>query len=175
MAYSRQPQVVIANSGALKQTPLPTTTQPPGIVPVELEAKIATKTTLGVVQIGDGINVTPEGVISVDCDYCGGSEQGCNTILVGEDYESESSDCYIGVDSLGPVSVSLPVDISNGHQIVIKAEMDAPMGNRKVTVKTTDGSKIDGAASVTLSVPYSCLHLIYRGQAWHIISLYKKD
>ena len=173
MAYSRQPQVVIANGGALKQTPLPTVVTPPGIVPVEIEAEIASKTQLGVVQIGDGINVTPEGVISINCDYCGDDERGCNTILVGEDYECESDDCYIGVDSIRPVTVSLPVAVSNGHQIVVKAEMAEPMGNRKVTIKTLNGSKIDDASSITLTVPYSSVCLIYRGKNWHIISSYK--
>ncbi len=163
MAYNRPPQVVIAGV-ALKQTPSSTVVQPAGIVPVVLDAAIATSTSLGVVQIGEGINVTPDGVISVN-----GSSSGCNTILVGEDYECEADDCYIGVDSIGPVTISLPVDISNGHQIVIKAEMGPPMGNRKVTVKTLDGSLIDDAPTFVLSVPYESVHLIYRGFEWHII------
>ncbi len=169
MAYNRPPQVVIAGV-ALKQTPPPTVVQPAGIVPVVLDAAIATTTSLGVVQIGEGIDVTPEGVISVN-----GSSSGCNTILVGEDYECEADDCYIGVDSIRPVTISLPVDISNGHQIVIKAEMGSPMGNRKVTIKTIDGSKIDDSNSVVLTVPYSSLHFIYRGKNWHIIGSYAKS
>ncbi len=163
MAYNRPPQVVIAGV-ALKQTPPPTVVQPAGIVPVVLDSAIATTTSLGVVQIGEGISVTPEGVISVN-----GSSSGCNTILVGEDYECEADDCYIGVDSIGPVTISLPVDISNGHQIVIKAEMGPPIGNRKVTINTLDGSLIDGAPTFVLSVPYESVHLIRRGFAWHII------
>lgn len=170
MAYSRPP---VQPGRGLKRSPATPIETTAGVLDFKLDVDIATTSSIGVVQVGDGINVTPEGVISVDCDYCGGSEQGCNTILVGEDYESESSDCYIGVDSLGPVSISLPVDISNGHQIVIKAEMDAPMGNRKVTVNTRDGSKIDDASSITLTVPYSSVCLIYRGKNWHIISSYK--
>ena len=169
MAYSRQPNVTIAGRG-LTQNPAPLPVAPAGIIQVGYDSNIATTTSLGIVQIGEGIDITPEGVISVS-----GSSSGCNTILVGEDYESESDDCYIGVNSIGPVTISLPVDISNGHQIVIKAEMGAPMGNRKVTVKTLDGSKIDSSSSVILSVPYSCLHLIYRGLSWHIISLDKND
>jgi hypothetical protein len=132
------------------------------------ESDIASKTTLGVVQIGEGIDITSDGVISVN-----GSASGCNTILVGEDYECEIDDCYIGVDSIGPVIISLPVDISDGHQIVVKAEMGSPMTGRKVSIMTIDGSKIDDANSITLTVPYSCLHLIYRSKNWHIISFYK--
>ena len=51
MAYSRPPQIIRANGGALKQTPPPTEIIPAGIIPVELEAEIATKNNLGVVQI----------------------------------------------------------------------------------------------------------------------------
>ncbi len=169
MAYNRPPQVVIAGV-ALKQNPSPAIVQPAGIVPVTLDAKIATTTSLGVVQIGEGIDVTPEGVISVN-----GSSSGCNTILVGEDYECESDDCYIGVNSIGPVTISLPVGISNGHQIVVKAEMGSPIGNRKVTIRTLDVSKIDDSSTVTLSTPYSSLHFIYRGKNWHIIGSYNKS
>jgi hypothetical protein len=163
MAYNRPPQVVLAGI-ALKQSPPPTVVQPAGIVPVILDADIATKTSLGVVQVGNGIDVTPEGVISVSS-----PASGCNTILVGEDYECESDDCYIGVNSVGPVTISLPVDISDGHQIVIKAEMGAPIGNRKVTLVTLDGSLIDDSPSFVLTVPYESVHVIRRGFAWHII------
>ena len=64
MSYSRPPQIVLANSGSLKQTPLPTVTSPSGIVPVELDAKIATTSSLGVVQVGSGLSITPAGVLS---------------------------------------------------------------------------------------------------------------
>jgi hypothetical protein len=163
MAYNRPPQVVLAGV-ALKQNPPPTIVQPAGIVPVILDADIATKTSLGVVQVGNGIDVTPEGVISVSSPALG-----CNTILIGEDYAAETDDCYIGVNSIGPVTVSLPVDISDGHQIVIKAEMGPPIGNRKVTLTTLDGSLIDDSPSFVLSVPYESVHVIRRGFAWHII------
>jgi hypothetical protein len=163
MAYNRPPQVTLAGV-ALKQNPAYTVTQPAGIIPVVLDADIATKMSLGVVQIGDGIDVTPEGVISVS-----GSEAGCNTILVRTDYESTSDDCYIGVNSIGPVTITLPVAVSDGHQIVVKAEMGPPIGNRKVTITTSDGALIDGQTTCVLSVPYESVHLIFRGFEWHII------
>jgi hypothetical protein len=167
MAYNRQPQTVLAGL-ALKQNPPPTVIQPAGIIPVTLDAAIATKNSLGVVQIGKGIDVTPGGVISVKCDKCD-DDRGCNTILVGENYGCESDDCYIGVHSLGPVTISLPVDCGDGHQIAVKAEMGPPLGNRKVTIKTLDGSLIDGSPTFVLSVPYQSVHLIRRGLNWHII------
>lgn len=161
MAYVKLPNAKLPGR-ALKQNPPPTVD--PGIIPVTLDVDIATKTSLGVVIVGDGIDVTPEGVISV-----GGMSAGCNTILVEEDYECTIDDCYIGVDSPGPVTISLPLVVSDGHQIVVKAEMGPPLGNRKVTIVAIDGSLIDGAAAFVLSVPYESVHLIRRGYAWHII------
>ena len=64
MAYNRQPNVVLAGT-ALKQNPPASSVTPPGIIPVTLDADIATYTSLGVVQIGSGINVDANGVISV--------------------------------------------------------------------------------------------------------------
>jgi hypothetical protein len=64
MAYNRPPQVTLAGI-ALKQNPPPSVVQPAGIVPVTLDAEIASKNNLGVVQIGEGIDVTDDGIISV--------------------------------------------------------------------------------------------------------------
>jgi hypothetical protein len=63
MAYNRQPQTVLAGM-ALKQNPPPGIIQPAGIVPVTLDADIATTTSLGVVQVGSGLSITPSGVLS---------------------------------------------------------------------------------------------------------------
>jgi len=63
MAYNRQPQTVLAGT-ALKQNPPPSIVQPAGIIPVTLDADIATTTDLGVVQVGSGLSITPSGVLS---------------------------------------------------------------------------------------------------------------
>jgi hypothetical protein len=91
------------------------------------------------------------------------------TVLVSEDYESTIDNCYIGVNSNRPVTISLPVDISDGHQIAIKAEMAGSLSHRRITVDTLDGSLIDGELTYVISVPYESIHLIYRGNEWHII------
>jgi hypothetical protein len=161
MAYSRPP---VQPGRALKRSPVIPVETTAGVLDFKLDADIATTTSLGVVQVGSGIDITPEGVISV-----GGSEAGCNTILVKADYESTSDDCYIGVNSSGPVTITLPVVVSDGHQIVVKSEMGPPVGNRKVTIATADGSLIDGNPTCVLSVPYESIHLIFRGFEWHII------
>ena len=60
MAYTRPPAVTRAGVG-LKQTPAATTQ---AIIPVVLDGEIASATTLGLVKIGSGISVTPDGTIS---------------------------------------------------------------------------------------------------------------
>lgn len=60
MAYTRPPATTRAGV-ALTQTPSVTTN---ALQPVVLDANIATTNSLGVVQVGSGITITPQGVIS---------------------------------------------------------------------------------------------------------------
>ena len=60
MSYIRPPASTIAGQ-ALKQTPAPATQ---ALAPVVLDAEIATAAQLGVVKIGSGITVQPDGTIS---------------------------------------------------------------------------------------------------------------
>lgn len=99
----------------------------------------------------------------------GGSCCGTNCILVSEDYQAASSDYYIGVNSEDPVEIVLPPECVDCQQIIVKAEMGPPLGNRKITVTTSDGSTIDGEPSYVIEVPYQSIHLICRGGEWHII------
>ena len=64
MAYTRNPNSVFAGRGMI-QTPPANLLDPAGALPVTLDIDIATTSTLGIVQIGDNISITPEGVISV--------------------------------------------------------------------------------------------------------------
>lgn len=162
MAYARLPNSNLPGRG-LKQTP--SANGDAGVLAVTLDVDIATKTSLGIVQIGDGINITPEGVISCDCHSVGG----CSTTTVSEDYECSDSDCYIGVNSSGPVSISLPVDSGDGKQIAVKAQMGPPLGNRKVTINTLDGSLIDNEPTYVITIPYESVHIIRNGFNWWVI------
>ena len=65
MAYTRTPNTVIAGQ-ALKQNPQPSPLAPAGAIPVVLDADIASTTNLGVVQVGAGLAITPEGILSTD-------------------------------------------------------------------------------------------------------------
>lgn len=92
-----------------------------------------------------------------------------NCILIDSDYTATVDDYYIGVNSDGPVTVYLPEDCLECSQLIIKAEMGPPLGNRKITITTTDGSTIDGETSYVMEVPYQAVRLICRGGDWHII------
>lgn len=93
----------------------------------------------------------------------------CKRLLVSEDYTAQVDDYYIGVNSTGPVTITLPADCLNNCEIVVKAEMGAPLGNRKITIVTGDAALIDGLEEYVIEVPYQSVNLICRGGDWWII------
>lgn len=93
----------------------------------------------------------------------------CSKIMVTEDYTASCNDFYIGVNSVNPVTITLPDDCKDCCDLVIKAEMGPPLGNRKVTITTNDGSFIDGLSTYVIEVPYQSVHVICRGGEWWII------
>ena len=64
MAYIRPPNSVLAGDG-LYQDPIASTEIPAGVLPVMFNLSTATTSTIGGVVIGNNINVTTDGVISV--------------------------------------------------------------------------------------------------------------
>ncbi len=92
-----------------------------------------------------------------------------NTVLIDDDYIISQDDAYIGVQSRKPIDILLPTHPEQGTLYVVKLEMGAPIGNRKVTIITDNGETIDGQTSLVLQQPYEYVSLIYRGSAWHVI------
>lgn len=90
-----------------------------------------------------------------------------NTILIDDDYIPCQEDAYIGVKSNKPIEILLPTDLAQGTLFVIKLEMGAPIGNRKV--KIVADTFIDGTDSVTLQNPYESISILYRGNGWYIV------
>jgi hypothetical protein len=88
-----------------------------------------------------------------------------NTVVVCEDYTAKLTDYYIGVDNEKPVTITLPEEAPDGTEYIVKLQIGAPVGNRKVTVKS--GSTIDNVNTVILTNPYEALQVIYQG-SWHI-------
>jgi hypothetical protein len=93
----------------------------------------------------------------------------CSTTLVSQDYTAKMDDYYIGVNSSGPVTITLPSDCADCHQIIVKAEMGPPLGNRKVTIAVSNSSTIDGSADYVMEVPYESVTLLCRGGNWNIV------
>jgi len=88
-----------------------------------------------------------------------------NTIVVSEDYEAKKTDYYIGVDSKGPITITLPEEVPKGTEYIIKLQMGAPIGTRKVTVKS--GTSIDNINNIVLTNPYEALQVLFQS-TWHI-------
>lgn len=97
-----------------------------------------------------------------------GSVNPLATKLVSQDYTTCLKDDYIGVNCQAPVTVTLNGTPEDGNLIIVKLEMGAPIGNRKVTV-AGNGCLIDGVTQRTLQQPYECIRLLFRGNEWHII------
>ena len=164
MAYNRQPQTVLAGM-ALKQNPPPTVLQPAGIVTVTLDADLATTTNPGVVQVGTGLNITPEGILSAT-----GSD-GCfvNVTLTSTNYTATLDDCYIGAtnsshddDDDNKITITLPPG-DNGKLYYIKNQ-----GTGSVKVQGTGGQTIDGSSSKTLGTNGSFI-IVFAGNRWNIL------
>ena len=155
MAYNRLPQTVLAGT-ALKQNPIPSITQPAGIVPVTLDADIATTTNLGVVQVGSGLSVTLDGVLSAT-----DSAGLINVKLVSTNYTALATDVYIGGTANG-IIITLPLGIT-GKTYTVKNQV-----NGNITVTGTSGQKIDTANSKSLGTNDS-LVVVFDGTRWNII------
>lgn len=63
MSYTRPPNTILAGT-ALKQAPQPTPLSPAGLLPETISANIATTSSLGVIQVGSNLSITPAGLLS---------------------------------------------------------------------------------------------------------------
>jgi hypothetical protein len=99
----------------------------------------------------------------------GDCECECDAKVVSEDYTVQSSDYYVGVDADGPVTITLPCGLEECREIIIKAEMGPPLGNRKITIVTDGDCTIDDADQYVIEVPYQSVRLLSRGGQWRIV------
>lgn len=183
MAYNRLPQTVLAGT-ALKQNPPPTIIQPAGIVPVTLDADIATTTSLGVVQVGSGLAITPGGVLSAT----GSGGHGCcsiNVYLTSRDYTATDEDCYIGATGHHREDDDLISVVNNVVSVipivpVHNIEITLPLGIKgkvyivknqdggNIKVKASGGQKIDTSSFKTLGSEDS-VTVVFDGSRWNVI------
>jgi hypothetical protein len=156
MAYSRQPNVTIAGRG-LTQNPLPLPVAPAGIISVGYDSNIATTTTLGVIQVGSGLAITPAGVLSVT-----GSAGGLiNVTLVSSNYTALANDYYIGATKKN-ITITLPKGIV-GKIYIVKNQAEG-----SITVKGT-GENLDTSGDKNLGSEAS-LFVVFDGTRWNIIT-----
>jgi hypothetical protein len=158
MAYSRLPNTVQAGR-ALTQTPSSSTTIPSGIIEVMLDSNIATTSSLGVVQVGSGLAVTPSGVLS-STNGSGGTIYAVKLTKVN--YTALLDDYYIGATDSG-ITITLPKGVL-GKSYAIKNQ-----DNGIVTVKATSPEKIDNSSTQTLATNKAII-IIFDGTQWQIIS-----
>jgi hypothetical protein len=155
MAYVRQPNVIFAGKGLI-QNPLPSTIDPPGIIPVTIECEEATTTSLGVIQVGSGLSITPLGVLSAT-----GGNSLINVKLTAVNYTALIADYYIGATKKD-ITITLPLGIV-GKVYIIKNQVS---GNIKV--KGT-GQDLDSSGDKTLGSEAS-LFVVFDGTRWNIIN-----
>lgn len=81
-------------------------------------------------------------------------------------YTATNEDEYIGVNSTGSVTITLPTGIE-GRVYTIKDEHGQGAG--KITVKPTGSEKIDNSNAYIISVPYQSVSVVFRAGQWRLI------
>ena len=156
MSYNRTPNTVLAGRG-LKQSPSQTGLTPVGVVTVTVDGDIATSSSLGLVQIGAGLIITPSGILSA----INSSDSLVNVKLTAINYTALLTDYYIGATKKG-VTITLPLGIA-GKIFIIKNQVS---GN--ITVNCSGGQTLDSAASKVLGSD-SHITVVFDGTRWNII------
>ena len=149
MSYNRPPVPGIA----LKQSPA---TVPAGSVLQVLDSNISSTTELGVVQVGTGLSITPQGVLSAT-----GSGL-VNVKIANSSYTALATDYYVGANTSG-ITITLPLGVV-GKIYVVKNQV-----NGNVTLTTTAGQQIDNSTNKTLGSS-RCVIVLFNGTRWSIIS-----
>ena len=156
MSYNRPPNVVVAGIG-LTQNPPATTTSPPGILPVTIDADVATTSSLGIIQVGSGLSITSSGILSAT-----NSESSLiNVSLVSVDYTATLDNYYIGATK-GGITITLPLGVA-GKVFVIKNQAKS-----NIIVEGTNDELIDSAEFKTLGSD-SSLIVIFDGFRWNVV------
>lgn len=157
MTYSRPPNSLIGGT-AVTITPNSHPPSPSGVLLSTVNAHVATTTSLGVVQVGSGLSITPEGVLSAT----GGGSSGIIPVkLTSVNYTALATDYYIGATHNG-ITVTLPLGVL-GKVYIVKNQ-----GDGNITVKGTSGQTINASSSKTLGDEASII-VVFDGTRWNII------
>ena len=161
MAYSRPP---VQPGRGLKRNPTLPIESTSGVFDYALDSDIATTTSPGIVQVGNGLSITPSGILSAS-----GGDSGCfvNVTLTSTNYTATADDCYIGAnnskdDDDNKITITLPLG-DNGKLYYIKNQ-----GTGNIKVQGTSGQTIDGSSSKTLGTNGSFI-LVFASNRWNIL------
>jgi len=151
MSYTRLPATTRAGVG-MRQTP---TTANNSLSPVTLDSDISTTGSLGVVQIGSGLSITPAGVVSTT-----GSTL-INVKLTSVNYTALATDYYIGATKKD-ITITLPLGVV-GKVYIVKNQVEG-----SIKVKGT-GQNLDNSGDKTLGSEKGIV-LVFDGTRWNIVS-----
>lgn len=93
-------------------------------------------------------------------------------VQVTANYSAQVMDYYIGVNGTG-ITVTLPLGSSTyvGKTYVIKDEsgLVTPNSAYRFNIATSGSNTIDGSSSLTVTVSYTAVTVIWTGSFWSII------
>lgn len=81
-------------------------------------------------------------------------------------YTASITDEYIGVNSTGAVTITLPSGVA-GRVYTIKDEHG--QGSGKITIQPQSGEKIDNANNYIIGVPYQSVSVVFRAGGWWLM------
>jgi hypothetical protein len=148
MSYSRP----IRAGAGINQNPLTA----PGIQEQTVSTNIATTSNIGAVQVGSGLAITIDGVLSATSS----SSDIINVKLVTANYTALASDCYIGANKKD-ITITLPLGIT-GKVYIIKNQIEG-----SIKVKGT-GQNLDDSGDKTLGSESSII-VVFNGTRWNIL------
>jgi hypothetical protein len=154
MAYSRPP---VQPGRALKRSPAIPAESSAGVFDFKLDADIATTTSLGVVQVGSGLSITPTGVLSAT----NSGSNFINVTLTPVSYSVTSTDSYVGATN-NNITITLPTGLL-GRVYYVKNQ-----ANGNIRVQGTGSETIDGSAFQTLGSNGGFM-LVFDGARWNIL------
>lgn len=85
-----------------------------------------------------------------------------------KDYEALPTDCYIGFQLKEEAELMLP-DCPSGKMYIVKLEYGAPVGSRKLRIRSATGALINDLSSITLTTPFESVTLISNSGTWYKI------
>ena len=93
-------------------------------------------------------------------------------VQVTSSYAAQGTDYYIGVNGTG-VTVTLPLGSSTylGKTYVVKDESGkiTPNSAYRFNIATSGSNTIDGSASLTVTVSYTAVTVLWTGSFWSIV------